>query len=139
MPVIHTRSMRHLRGMALTCYYDLSAKQHIQPDDSKYSTAQRIVQSLKEPLRSHEKGHAVTLGGNLHRDDSAKRPPRNDNVLEDPEPSKEGTSNVQHQQRHDSRQQTEVDKGRARTGKIGKVLNPKRILKLFRVDEKKLA
>lgn len=141
MPVIHTRSMRQLRRMALTCYHDLSATQYIQPDDRKHSTTQRIVQSLKEPLRSHKKRHAVTLGGKLHRDSSTKRPLRVDdvNVLEDPEPTKEGTSKVEHQQRHNSRQQTQVDKGRVRTGIIGKVLNPKRILKLFRVNEKKLA
>jgi hypothetical protein len=136
--------MTKLRDMALSCYYKLSTKRDIQPDESNHSSAHHIVQSLKEPFRSHKKRLAVTPDGNLHRDGSAKRPRadpiRDDNVIviEDSEPE-EGGSKVEPQQRHEGRQRTKVDKGCAKTGESEKVLDSKKILKLFRVDEKKLA
>jgi len=137
--VIRTRRMTQLRGKALSSY-NLSRQRGVHPSESKCSTGQPILQSLKEPFRSHKKRHAATPGGHRHRDGSAKRrcaSPDNVIVIEDSEPE-EGASNVD-PQRHDSRQRTEVDKGRARTGESGKALDPKKVLKLFRVDEKKLA
>ncbi|KAI9466004.1 peptidase family C78-domain-containing protein [Lactarius psammicola] len=95
---------------------------------------------LSGPTKS---GMPLPLGGHRHRDSSAKRPraspPRDDNVIviEDSEPE-QGASKVE-PQRHDSRQRTKVDKGRVRTGDSREVLDPKKVLKLFRVDEKKLA
>lgn len=145
MLVIHTtRRMKQLRGMALSCYYKLSAKRTAQPDESKHRSAQQTVQSLKEPFRPHDKRPAATPGGNLCEDGSAKRPRtssiREDTVivLEDSE-TEEGGSRVEPQRPHDSRQRTQVDKGSERTGESGEVLDSKKILKLFRVDEKKLA
>lgn len=134
--------MKQLRGMALSSY-NLSRRRDVQPDEKKYSTVQHIVQSLKEPFRSHKKRHAPTPGGHRHGDGSAKRlrasPLEDDNVIviEDPDPE-EGASKVE-PQRHDSRRRTKVDKGRVRTGETGEVSDPKKILKSFRVDEKKLA
>jgi len=134
-----------LRGMALSCYYKLSTKRDIQRDESKYSSAHHIVQSLNEPLRSHKKRHAVTPDGNLHGEGSAKRPCagpiRDDNVIviEDSEPEEGGGSKVEPQQRHEGRQRTKVDKGNVKTGESEKILDSKKILKSFRVDEKKLA
>ncbi|KAI9446654.1 peptidase family C78-domain-containing protein [Lactarius indigo] len=97
---------------------------------------------LKESFRSHKKRHAATPSGHRHSDGSAKRPRssplRDDNVIviEDSEPE-EGASTKAEPQCHDSR--TKVDKGCVKTGEKGKVLDTKKTLKLFRVDEKKLA
>jgi hypothetical protein len=134
--------MTQLRGMALAAY-NLSRQRDVQTDESKHSTGQRIVQSLKEPFRSDKKRHAGTPGGHRPGDNSAKRPrvrPHGDDdviVVEDSEPE-EGASKVE-PRRHASPQRTQVNKVRVRTSEIGKVSDPKKILKLFRVDEKKLA
>jgi len=124
--------MTQLRDMALSSY-NLSRQRDVQPDESKHA-AQHIVQSLKAHSWSDKNRHA-----GVHRpgDTSARRPRASpDNnviVIEDSEPE-EGEP-----QRHDSRQQTQVNKARVGTGEVGKVLDPTKILKLFRVDEKKLA
>jgi hypothetical protein len=128
--------MKRLRGMALSCYYNSSTKQNVPPDESKHRTVQDIVQSLNDPFRSHGKRHAATPGGNLCRDGSIREDTTI--VLDDSEPE-EGGSKVEHQQPHGSRQRTKVDKGGERTGESGKGLGSKKILKLFRVNEKKLA
>lgn len=131
--------MRQLRDVALSSY-NLSRKRDVRPNESKYSTAQHVVQSLKEPFRSHKK--RATPGGRRHNDSSAKRPrsspPGDDNVIvvEDSEPE-EGASTKVGPQCHDSR--TKVEKWRAKIGEYAKVLDTKKTLKLFRVDEKKLA
>jgi hypothetical protein len=134
--------MKLLRGMALSCYYESSTKQNVQPDESRHRTAQHIVQSLKEPFRSHEKRHTATPSGILCRDGSAKRPHASSvidtTVLEDSKPE-EGGSKVDTQQPHDSRQRKKVDKGDKRTGESKKVLDSKKILRLFRINEKRLA
>ncbi len=75
-------------------------------------------------------------------DGSVKRPrssPRGEDdviVLDDCE-HEEGTSIVE--PRDNSLRGPDVDKGCARTSQREKVLEPKKVLKLFRVDEKKLA
>ncbi|KAH9004936.1 DUF1671-domain-containing protein [Lactarius hatsudake] len=125
--------MRQLRDMALS-------NRDVRPNESKYGTAQHVVQSLKEPFRSHKK--RPTPGGRRHGDSSAKRPrssPLGDDnviVIEDSEPE-EGASTKVGPQCHDSR--TKVAKWRAKIGENRKVLDTKKTLKLFRVDEKKLA
>lgn len=132
---------KKLRGMALSCYDNLSTKRDVQPDESKCSTAPHIAQSLKESFRSHKKRHPATPRGSLHRDGSAKRPrtrPRRDDNAIVLEP-KEGGSKVEPQQRHDGQQSTKVDNGRVRRGESGKAMSSKRILKRFRVAEKSLA
>ncbi|KAH9001470.1 DUF1671-domain-containing protein [Lactarius akahatsu] len=135
-PSVH---MRQLRDMALSSY-NLSRKRDVWPNKSKYSTAQHVVQSLKEPFRSHKK--RATRGGRRHSDSSAKRPrssPLGDDnviVIEDSEPE-EGASTKVGPQSHDSG--TKVDKWLVKTGENRKVLDTKKTLKLFRVDEKKLA
>lgn len=136
-----TRRMKQLRSIAISCYYKLSTKRTAQPNVSKHRSAQQIVQSLKEPFRSHNKMHAAIPGGNLNKDGSATRPRAREDivvVLEDSEHG-EGGSRVEPQQPRDSRQRTQVDKGGERTGESGEMLDSKKILKLFRVKEKKLA
>ncbi|KAH9030674.1 DUF1671-domain-containing protein, partial [Lactarius pseudohatsudake] len=131
--------MRQLRDVALSSY-NLSRKRDVRPNESKYSTARHVVQSLKEPFRSHKK--RATPGGRRHGDSSAKRPhssPLGDDnviVIEDSEPE-EGASTKVGPQSHDSR--TKVEKWLVKTGENIKVLDTKKTLNLFRVDEKKLA
>ena len=119
---------------------NLSRKRDAQTDESQCSTAQHIVRSSKELFRTDKKRQAAALGGHKPVDDSTKRPgasPENAIVIEDSEP--EHSASKIESQHHDSRLRTYVNEWRVKTGESEKALDPKKILKLFRVVEKTLA
>lgn len=127
--------MTPIRGVALSSF--LSKEQRGQPGNSKLSTTRRLKESLKKPFQPHSKRAGPSAEGRV--DGSPKRPrtgPIGDDVIviEDSGVVSSPSKSVS---QHDScghGVMTEIE-----AAGDEKTLDPKNVLKLFRIDQKKLA
>ena len=133
--------MAHIRDIACSSF-NLSRGREAHPDRSKPSTPRRLVESLEKLSPSRNKGF-VGPSADEPGHSPTKRlragPHTGDNViiLEDSEP--EGNAPKAMRDHGNSDRGTMINWVRMRAGGDGKALDPKKVLRLFRVGQKRLA
>ncbi|KAH9998137.1 peptidase family C78-domain-containing protein [Russula compacta] len=127
--------MKQIRGVALSSFN--SSKQHgDHPDNNKHSTSRPSAESPKKALESRNKRAGPSAGG---RGDGSPKRLRAGSIgdviiIEDPR-AVEGPSNYVSEHHNGVMAEEETEK----LGGDERTLDPKKVLKLFRVDQKKLA
>ena len=136
--------MTQIRNIALSSF-NPSSQRESRPTDSKHSSLRRhLTDSLKSPLQSHNKRAGPSADGG--RSGSPKRL-RAGSIGEDviiveassatASPSKSPPE--RHNRGHTAMTERKTDAEKVGKGKDERKLDPMRVLKLFRVDQKKLA
>lgn len=130
--------MKQIRGIALSSF-NSSKQQGAHPGNNKPSTSRNSAESPKKALESRNK-HAGPLAGG-RGDGSPKRLRAGsigDVIIIEDSRAVEGPSKYvseHHNSAHGAIAEGETEK----SGRDERTLDPKKVLKLFRVDQKKLA
>lgn len=140
----YIRRMTQIRNIALSSF-NPSSQRGTRPTESKHSSPRRhLVDSLKIPLQSHNKRAGPSADG--ERIGSPKRL-RAGSIGEDvivveassatASPSRSPPKH--HDRGHRAMTEREVDSEKVSKDKDERTLDPRKVLKLFRIDQKKLA
>jgi hypothetical protein len=138
------RRMTQIRNIALSSFKP-SSQRGTRLTESKYNSPRRhLMDSLKIPLRSHNKRADPSADGG--RSGSLKRL-RAGSIVEDvivveassatASPSR--SSPKHHNRGHRAMTEREADSEKVSKDKDERTLDPRKVLKLFRIDQKKLA
>lgn len=139
----YIRRMTQIRNIALSSF-NPSSQRGTRPTDSKHSSPRRhLADPLRSPLQSHNKRAGPSADG--ERSGSPKRL-RTGSIGEDVIiveasgatacPSRSPPEH--HKRGHRAMAERETDSEKVGKGKDERTLDPRKVLKLFRVDQKKL-
>lgn len=129
--------MTQIRGIVLSSF-NLSKERSGHHSDSKLNTTRRLTESLKKPFQSHSKRAGPSAEGRGNNSPKRLRAgPVEDDVIvieDSGEVSSPSKSVSQHDRSgHGAKAEIEAAAGNEKT------LDPKKVLQLFRVNQKRLA